>query len=148
MQTFFEWMANRGILAQLQLIETFYSFDASQYNRLFDDQLEKLRTSNPQYQQAIERMRGFNWTGYIAASLRNAGYRDQREVQERTHDIVVKLLTGTFFRNYDENKDGTVDLRFKKSVANAVRNIVERDRNRRRLLPTVTIDREFQDGCA
>jgi len=44
-------------------------------------------------------MRGFNWVGYIAKSLRNVGYRDEREVQEKTHDIVTKLLTGTLFRN-------------------------------------------------
>ena len=62
-------------------------------------------------------MRGFNWVGYIAKSVRNAGYRDQREVQERTHDIVVKLLTGGLFKNYDEKTHGPLDLRFKKSVA-------------------------------
>ena len=42
-------------------------------------------------------MRGFNWVGYIAKSVRNSGCRDQREVQERTHDIVVKLITGGLF---------------------------------------------------
>ncbi len=90
-------------------------------------------------------MRHFNWVGYVAKSLRNAGYRDQREVQERTHDIVVKMLTGGLFRDYDERRHGPFDLRFKRAVANAVKNSVEKDRNRRRFLPSVSIDQERDD---
>ncbi len=146
MQTFFEWLANHDILARLWLIETYYSFDPSQYNQLFDDELSKVRASDPLHRQAIERLRDFNWVGYIAGSLRNAGYRDQREVQERTHDIVVKLLTGTLFKNYDENQHGPLDLRFKRAVANAIKNLVEKERNRRRLIPTVSIGQEFMPG--
>ena len=56
-------------------------------------------------------------------SVRNAGYHDQREVQERTHDVVVKLLTGTLFKNFDERHHGPLDNRFKISVANAVKNL-------------------------
>ena len=66
-------------------------------------------------------------------SLRNAGYRDQREVAGATHDIVVKMLTGGLFRDYDERQHGPFDLRFKRAAANAIRNMVEKDRNRRRL---------------
>src|SRR5271157_3360144 len=91
-------------------------------------------------------MRGFNWVGYIAKSLRNAGYHDQRDVQERTHDLVVKLLTGGLFTDYDEERHGPLDLRFKRSVANAVKNIVEKERNRRRSLPSVGIGQEFEPG--
>lgn len=36
MQTFIEW------LSWLHLIETYYSFNAQQYNQLFDGELEKL----------------------------------------------------------------------------------------------------------
>ena len=84
--------------------QTYYSFDPTQYNRLFDEELEKViqRVQDPAHRQILERMRGFNWVGYIAASVRHAGYRDQRQVQERTHDIVVKLLTGTLFAGFDE----------------------------------------------
>ena len=78
--------------------------------------------------------------------MRNAGYRDERAVQERTHDIVTKLLTGALFRAYDEKAHGPLDLRFKRSVANAVRNMVEKERNRRRFIPTVSIGQEFQSG--
>ena len=84
-------------------------------------------------------MRGFNWLAYIASSVRRAGFQDQREVQERTHDIVVKLLTGKLFRGFDEQRSGPMDLRFKRSVGNAIRNIVEKEKNRRRYLPAVSL---------
>ncbi len=96
--------------------------------------------------QALERMRGFRWMAYIAASVRNAGYRDQREVQELAHDIAAKLLTGGLFRDYDETRHGPMDLRFKRSVANAIRNLVEKERNRRHYLPTVPIGQEAEPG--
>jgi hypothetical protein len=54
-------------------------------------------------------MRGFNWRGYIAASVRHAGVRDQREVQERTHDVLVKLLVGRLFTGFDERTSGPMD---------------------------------------
>ena len=91
-------------------------------------------------------MRGFNWVGYIAKRLRNAGYRDQREVQERTHDIVAKLLTGGLFTNYDENRHGPLDLRFKRASAMRCRNMVEKDRNRRKFMPSIPIGQEFEPG--
>ncbi len=94
MRTFYEFLSDLDLLSRLWLIETYFSFDAGQYNQLFDDELGKLSVSSPEYRDALERMQGFNWAGYIAKSLRNSGYQDQREVQERTHDIVVKMLTG------------------------------------------------------
>ena len=146
MQTFFEYLSDLDILTRLFLIETWFSFDPVQYNQLFDDELSKISASSPEHQQAIERMRGFNWVGYIAKSLRNAGYKDQREVGERTHDLVVKMLTGGLFTNYDEARHGSLDLRFKRSVANAIKNMVEKDRNRRRFLPSVPIGQQFEPG--
>lgn len=78
MQTFLDWFSYSDIRHRLRLIETYFSFDVGQYNRLFDDELGKLRAVAPGHQEAIERMRGFNWVGYIAKSVRNAGYRDCR----------------------------------------------------------------------
>ena len=148
METFKEWLAHNDLLARLRLIENYYSFDPQQYNRLFEEELAKLigRVSAPDHQAALERMRGFDWTGYITACLRRAGYHDQRAVQERTHDVVVKLLMGTLFRSYDERTSGPMDFRFKQSVGNAIRNIVEKEKNRRRFIPTVPICQEFQPG--
>ena len=146
MKTFYEFLSDLDLLSRLWLIETYFSFDPAQYNQLFDDELSKISATSPEYQQAIERLRGFNWVGYIAKSLRNAGYRDQREVQERAHDLVARMLTGGLFTNYDEERHGPLDLRFKRAVANAVKNMVEKDRNRRRFIPTVPIGQEFEPG--
>ena len=101
--------------------------DPAHYNALFASELEKVigRTSDAKHRQALERMRGFNWLGYVAASVRNAGFRDYRDGQERIHDVAVKLLTGTLFRGFDERRSGPMDLRFKNSVGNAVRNMAE-----------------------
>ena len=135
MRTFYLW-----------LLETYFSFDAGQYNQLFNDELRNLSASSPEYREALARLRNFNWVGYIAWLLcETAGYRDQREVAERTHDVAVKLLTGGLFRNYDEERHGPLDLRFKRAVANAIRNMVEKQRNARRLLPTISIGHEGDD---
>jgi hypothetical protein len=142
MQTFWEW------LRQLRLAETYYGLDPAQYDQLFDDELEKIlkRTHDPAHLQSLERLKNFNWLAYIAASVRHAGWHDQREVQERSHDIAVKLLTGKLFTGFDERVSGPFDLRFRTSVANAIRNMVELERNRRRFLPTVPIQQEFEPG--
>ncbi len=142
MKTFWQW------LAEIRLLETYYGLDPKQYNSLFDMELEKVigRVKDPAHRQALEGMRGFGWMGYIAAAVRNGGFHDQREIQERAHDIAVKLLVGGLFRDYDERRHGPMDLRFKRSVGNAIRNMVEKERNRRRLLPTVPIQQEFEPG--
>ena len=98
----------------------------------------KRRSKEPETPPTVKSLnvcRGFNWLAYIAGSVRHAGYRDQREVQERTHDVATKLLIGMLFRGFDERTSGPMDLRFKRSVSNAIRNMTELERNRRRLLP-------------
>ena len=147
METFNEWLRQTDLLARLRLIETYFSFDPKQYNKLFDDELAKISVSSPEHREALERMRGFNWVGYIAQSLRNAGWHDQREIQERTHDIVVKLLMGKLFSGFSQETSGPVDLRFKRSVANGIKNLAEKERNRRRFIPTVPIGQAFQPGA-
>ena len=140
MRTFWQWLAN--------LQETYFTFDPAEYNALFDEELERViaKTRDPVHRQALERMQGFNWLGYIAASVRNAGFRDYRDGQEKIHDTVVKLLTGKLFTGFDQRTSGPINLRFKNSVGNAIRNMVEKDRNRRRLLPTVPIDQAAEPG--
>ena len=136
METFWQW------LSHLKLIETYYGLDPAEYNHLFDMELEKViaRTRDPAHRQALESMKGFHWISYIAAAVRGAGYRDQREIQERAHDVATKLLVGGLFRDYDERRHGPMDLRFRRSVGNAVRNMAELARNRKRLLPTTPLD--------
>jgi hypothetical protein len=143
MLTFMQWVVEFRILG-----ENYVTFDPAQYNQLFDAELERViaRTHEPAHRQILERMRGFNWLSYIAASIRHAGFRDYREGQEAIHDVVVKLLTGALFRGFDEQRSGPMDLRFKRSLANAIRNIAEKERNRRHYLPTVPIQQEFEPG--
>jgi hypothetical protein len=59
---------------------------------------------------------------------------------------VVKLLTGTLFRGYDQKVHGPMELRFKCAVKNAIRNIAQKERNRRRNIPSVPIAQEFVPG--
>ena len=59
---------------------------------------------------------------------------------------MVKMLTGGLFRDYDERQHGPLDLRFKRAMANAIKNMVEKQKNARRLLPTVPIGQEFEPG--
>ena len=142
MDTFIEW------LTRLRLVETYYGLDSGQYNQLFNGELEKVlaRVRDPAQREALLRMRGFNWVSYIAASLRNAGFQDQRERDEKVHEVITKLVMGKLFTGFDERLSGPMDLRFKKSVANAVRNLVELERNRRRLIPSIRIGQEFEPG--
>ena len=138
MQTFIEW------LTRLRLVETYYGLDNQQYNALFDAELAKViqRVSDPVHREALLRMRQFNWTGYIAASVRNAGYLDQRERDEKVHEVAVKLLLGQLFKGFNEKISGPFDLRFRRSVGNAVRNIIEKEKTRRRYIPSVPIGHE------
>ncbi len=145
MQTFWHWLRLRHLLA-----ETYFSFNPAQYNALFDGELEKViaRVRDPAHTQALEHLRGFDWLSYIAASVWHTGFRDKRERDEKTHEIVVKLLMGQLFRGYDPRIHGPMEIRFRRSVGNAIRNLVEKERNRRRNIPTVSIRKEFTPGCA
>jgi hypothetical protein len=93
---------------------------------------------NAEEKERLASWRGMDWTSYIAACLRNAGFREQGDLEERIHDVVVRLLVspGGLFRGYDEGRHGSLDLRFKRSVANAVKNMAEKERNRRKYLPS------------
>ena len=138
MTTFCEWLGHLDLLDRLRLLETYFTFNATEYNALFEDELEKLiqRVADRTHQQVLEKLRGFNWVGYLSVAARNAGFREYRQRQEVVADVTSKLLMGTLFRGFDERVSGPFDLRFKTSVANALRNVVEKIRNRRRNLPT------------
>ena len=56
------------------------------------------------------------------------------------------MLLGKLFRGYDERIHGPLELRFRRSVGNAIRNIVEKEKARRRNVPTVSISQEFSPG--
>jgi hypothetical protein len=135
---FQEWLALRE------------QFKPADYDRLFNQELEKLlpNLTDSAERNRLEKMLGFRWANYIAASLRSAGFRDQGDIEEKTHDVVVKLLVspGGLFKNYDPQRHGPLDKRFKASVGNAVRNVVELQRNRRKYLRPVAIGADFMPG--
>jgi hypothetical protein len=72
-----------------------------------------------------DRLKDFNWVGYISRSLRGAGVRDQ-DLDSATSDVVVKLLhkPGGLFQRW--SGEGPIVARFKISVANAVKNAHKR----------------------
>ncbi len=134
---------------RLWLLIVEHDINPAEYDALFDKELTRLlpRISDPAEQARLHGMIGTRWTNYIAASLRNAGFRDQASLQEKIHDVIVGLLVspGGLFRNYDETRHGPFDLRWKRSVANAVKNAAEKERNRRRFLPTASLGQERGD---
>ena len=75
------------------------------YDHLFNQELDALlpRLREPVERERMASLRERGWTNYIAACLRNAGFREQGDLEERIHDIVVKLLVspGEPFRDYD-----------------------------------------------
>lgn len=150
---FSEWLVQRivagDVEARLQLIETFFGFDPEAYNAVFEDELQKVidRVTDPAHRRVLESLVGFRWMIYISAAVRNAGYRDQRQVDEIAHDIAVKLLTGKLFTGFDERSSGPMDLRAKRSIGNAVRNVVSKDASRRRNLPSISIGQKFEPGA-
>ncbi len=129
MQTFWEWLRLQNLFA-----ETYVTFDPRQYDDLFNQELEKLiaRVRDPARLQALEQMRGFKWMGYIATAVRSSGFREYRTWRETIHEVVVKLLTGKLFSGYDDQRHGPMHLRFKNSVWNAIRNIVQKEQTRKR----------------
>ena len=69
-----------------------------------------------------------------------------------TVNDLASLLADAMYRprvddiGYDWQTHGPLDKRFKRSVANLLRNMAEKERNRRRLLPTIAIGNEFRAG--
>src|SRR5271157_5147364 len=116
------------------------NFDPAAYDDLFNKELDTVLPTlrNADDRKRLASMRGRGCTNYIAACLRNAGFREQGDLEERIHDVVVRLLVspGGLFRDYDEGRHGSLDFRFKRSVSNAVKNMAEKERNRRKYLPS------------
>ncbi len=64
------------------------------------------------------------------------------------YDTVAKRLTGAFFRGLDQRTSGPMELRFKRSVASAIRNLVVKERTRRHYLPTIPIGQRIEKAMA
>lgn len=123
--------------------------DPDAYNSLFQQELERLlpRLTDPVQRQHAESMRDFDWTRYIAGAVRRSGFTNQDEIEEKVHEIVVRMLVrpGGLFRDYGENH-GPFPLRFKRTLGNTLKNLTEKERNRRRFIPSIPIGQEFVPG--
>ena len=95
-------------------------FDPHQYNTLFQQEIAYLlpKLTDPQHRQHVQRLRSFDFVGYIMASLRNAGFKGQQEVEDKAHEIAVRLVVtpGKLFAGYDEQSHGPLIARFKGAV--------------------------------
>jgi hypothetical protein len=102
MKTFWEWLSDAALIARLGLIEANYGLDPKSYVAMFNDELYKAiaRASDAKQRRALEKMRDFDWFGYIRSLLGN----DEEEMQERGRDIAMRLLLGTLFTGFDEAK--------------------------------------------
>lgn len=142
MHTFYYYARLAQIAETLRLLETFYPLDKAAYDSLFSTELKRLamQTTDPRVRRELEDLEGFSFSAYITAAVRNSGVSDPRELDERVHDVVSKLLLGKLFAFDPVNQPFAP--RFKRSVANAVRNQVAKDRSRRRHIPSVPITSE------
>jgi hypothetical protein len=102
---------------------------------LFRRQLAALspRVTDTSRRASLEAMRDFDFVGYILASLRNAGFREQQEREQAAHDLVVQLLVspGQLFAGYNASS-GPLEARFRLSVQNGIRNLLRGQRRRQR----------------
>ena len=139
MNTFLDWFNQLDAAGLLQLLEAALYFDPESYNSVFQRELEALlnRITDEGARQEIMDLQGFDWAGYILNSLKRAGIRDEDAQQEDFHQIVVRLLVspGKLF-HWNPGEHGPLERRFKASVWNNIRNIVEKNRNRRKWMQT------------
>ena len=135
-QSFNNWLLRHNFL-ELQEVSREFPVDA--YTGLFRQQLAQVDTAEAQQQAA--QLSDFHWIGYIARSLRSAGFQDA-DIDSMTHEIVIRLLVkpGQLFAGWD----GTAPIaaRFKLSVRNAIYNMLEKRQARRRRIPSHSIGNE------
>jgi hypothetical protein len=125
--------------------------DRGAYNDLFRHELERLlsRLTDPVQRQHAESLLDMDWTRYVAGAVRRStGITSQDEIDDRVHEIAIHMLIqpGGLFRDYDKRKHGPFPLRFKRTLANILKNSAERERNRRRYIPSVPIRQGFEPG--
>jgi hypothetical protein len=149
MALFRNWMTSRdtATLLRLRLLESAAFFSPGDYNPLFDAELEKviLRIHDPELRQQVSELK-IDWANYIVRSLQRSGFKDD-DIQEHFHAIVVRLLVspGGLFARWQPGKHGPLERRFRTSVWNSIRNLVEKTKNRRKWMtshdPSIMADR-------
>ena len=148
MLSFLIWLEHQDTATLLALLESRDYFEPTEYNVVFDKELDKLldRINDPEARQQIAALRGFDWGNYIVRSLVRGGFRGD-DVSDHFQSIVMKLLLspGKLFRGWNPREHGALERRFRASVWNGIRNIAEKRRNYRRWMvsadPTIMAER-------
>jgi DNA-directed RNA polymerase specialized sigma24 family protein len=134
------------VLDLLDLIEVSGEFPKGEFNALFRQQFARRvsQVGTEEAQQQLMQLHDFDFIGYIARSLRSAGFSDA-DIDPNAHDIVVKLLVqGQLFPGWDGKSP--LIARFKVATKNAILNQVEKRQVRRRRIPSASIHND--DGVA
>jgi hypothetical protein len=136
MITFLDWLTvHDDTESLLRLLENAEYFTPASYNSVFEAELEKLaqRHRDPEVQNQIEAMKGFDFGNYIARSLVRAGFRND-DVQEHFHQLIMKLILspGQVFRGWNPKVHGPLERRLRASVWNAIRAIIQKTHNRQK----------------
>jgi len=141
MHTFIEHVRLDRIATSVRrLRENFYDLNHDAYDQLFATELKRLslQAKDPKAKGNLEDMAdSFKFTAYVASSIRQSGVHDEQERNQRTHDVISKLLLGKLF-DFDPDVIPFI-ARFKTSVANAIRSQSAKQANRSRLLPSIPI---------
>jgi hypothetical protein len=152
MALFMDWLVHRDAVTLLRLLEHLEFFDPKSYNPVFEAELDKLivRITDPGLRQQVSKLHNFDWGNYIARSLKRAGFRGDDAIQENLHQICIKLLVkpGGLMTRWSPSKHGPLERRFKRSVWNAIRNIVEKNRNYKKRMTATdpTVMAQMQPG--
>lgn len=129
----------------LRFLEVSSEFDQEGFNLLFYRELQQWTKQYPHQEKNLSPLMRYNFVGYIARSLRNAGFRDH-DIDPLVHEVVVKLLVapgGLFEVSPDQ---APFEPRFKASVRNAIINLVEKNRTRQRRIPSVSINQDSESA--
>lgn len=143
MHTFIDHIHHLRLEEQLFVLgENVYELNHKAYDQLFATELKRLAMHNDRMakSQLEDLADNFQFTRYILKSVRSAGFKDEQQANQITHDIVSQLLLGSLF-----DFDPAVipfGKRFSVSVANAIRNVVAKQNNRQRLIPSIPISDE------
>ncbi|HBE70398.1 MAG TPA: hypothetical protein DDW52_19790 [Planctomycetaceae bacterium] len=144
MHTFIDHVHHLRLEEQLSVLgENVYELNHEAYDQLFATELKRLamQTNDRMAKAQLEDLADdFKFTRYILKSVRSAGFKDDQQANQITHDIVSQLLLGSLF----EFDPATIPFgkRFSVSVANAIRNVVAKQNNRQRLIPSIPISDE------
>jgi hypothetical protein len=134
MNTIWEWLERLDTAGVLRLLEAAKYFSPQQYNGAFERELADLllRTTDATARQEISDLQGSDWAGYILNSLKKAGIRTDDQQEEDFQRTVIFLLAnpGKLFTGWQPGKHGPLSRRFRASVWNSIRNILEKRRNR------------------